>query len=376
MKHRKKHAYPQQTRVYEFATSLIGLTCEVMRYRHVSHDMVFQRYDFTESIAQKKKKVFEKRRESLIKAFRYALVMENRYSGTIFVKLLKLYDLLCYQMNMAQTYMLAAYKDKRFDDAVKYTYFAYTFACNRDIYWRRLMRELTDDSLMLDKECPANDLRQVFLSLDLINCMLRSYPQEDDSSEKFGDFLISNLWLELAFSLDRASFHLEKARILMNSSLADEIEIVLNVMLGYMPKPCMWSQCADEGDTEMVEYLVNEGFRHCEERRHELEDLTGRLSVFVKGLKKDASADGQREEMPLRMGVHSKTKIKKRGGGVLEKQVDELLKRLEWPTDISINKIKQILDTENCDRYKPTNVRAIRDTDAWDELQKKKQREK
>lgn len=68
-----------------------------------------------------------------------------------------------------------------------------------------------------------------------------------------------------------------------------------------------------------------------------------------------------------------KTEIaKKRGKGILETQVADLLERLKWPVDIKLPEIKEILDLKNCKKHKPTNVRAIRDTEAWKDLQERK----
>lgn len=61
--------------------------------------------------------------------------------------------------------------------------------------------------------------------------------------------------------------------------------------------------------------------------------------------------------------------LKKRGAHILEDQVEELLNRLKWPINMTPSEAKKILDTENICKYKPTNVRAIRDTKAWKKLQ-------
>lgn len=287
MNSRKKRKYPQQKRVFQFAARLLDLTMPVLRYQRVSHEMVFQRCDFTETIALKKKKVFEKRRESLAKAFRYARVMDNRYSGSIFVKFLEIYDIFCSQMNMAHTFMLNAFQDNRFDDAVKYIYYAYRAVCDNDRYLLHLINELTADSLLLDIECRANDIYQIKQSFVCLGITLRRYQKLDYGSVPCSDFLQSNSWMGFAFDLDRAQYHLERAGKIINKPLADEIQIMIHILRGYMPMPCIWSEYVEEGGTDIAVHLVNEGFRHCEERRHELENLTGKLSLELKANKEN-----------------------------------------------------------------------------------------
>ena len=68
--------------------------------------------------------------------------------------------------------------------------------------------------------------------------------------------------------------------------------------------------------------------------------------------------------------IEREQEIKKRGRGVLEKQVYELLERIEWPPNVTALELKKILDIENTGKYKPTSVDSIRDTGAWRKLKK------
>lgn len=74
--------------------------------------------------------------------------------------------------------------------------------------------------------------------------------------------------------------------------------------------------------------------------------------------------------------MQKKVETKKRGHGILNKQVGELLDSMKWPTDITAPDIKKTLDKINIGTYSDTSADAIRDTPNWEKLQKKKQQHK
>lgn len=355
MARRKKRKYPQQTRVYQFGTTLIGLTYDVMRYRRFTQYKIHQNHGYSQEKVIKKKEVFEKRRENLAKAFRYAVVMEKRYSGSVFVKLVKLYDLFCRQMNIGYVYTQNAFSRKKFDDVAINIFISYVSVSNREAFWRCLLKELTSESLRLHKEeCQKNDIQQMLQSLDSIDCMIRNHPKQEDESDVFRGCLVSNFWMEFVFEVDRAKFYLDKTGNIINRKLSDEIQIVLYALNAYMPKPCVWGGLAEGGDTVMAERLVYEGFRHCEERRHELENLTGKLMLELKA---------RGEKIKLKEGPAKgdqlktvKNEPKGRGKGVLEEHIKPLIK-----TDPTITNegIADLLNERWAKKHTPTSASSV-----------------